>query len=66
MEYTVRETGDYGESAQQVLLKFIEEKQETSWKHVAVGDEPESQIPPLMSVVTRPDEPGRKPRPRKK
>ena len=66
MEYTVRETGDYGESARQVLLKFIEEKQETSWKHVALGDEPESPIPPLMSVVTRPDEPGRKPRPRKK
>ena len=66
MEYTIRETGDYGESARQVLLKFIEEKQETSWKHVAVGDEPESPIPPLRSVVTRPDEPGRKPRPRKK
>ena len=65
MEYTVRETGVYGEEAKRLLRMFINEKQDSSWKFVEVGDEPDCQVPSLMSVVVKPKEPGRRPRPRK-
>lgn len=63
MEYVHRETGVFGEEARQMLVAFIKDKQDTHWKYVTDDNELESPLP-VRSVVVKPSQQARRPKPR--
>ena len=65
MEYVHRETGAFGEEARKMLVAFIQDKHDTHWKYITAEDEPESPVPVCRSVVVKPSQPARQPKPRK-
>lgn len=65
MIFIHRETGVRGDAAKELMASFIREKQDKLWTYVAGMDEPESPTPGIRSVVVRPNEVARQPRPRK-
>ena len=65
MEYVHRETDAFGEEARKMLVAFIQDKQDTHWKYITAEDEPESPVPVCRSVVVKPSQPARRPKPRK-
>ena len=64
MEYVHRETGAFGEEARKMMVAFIQDKQDTNWKYITAEDEPESPVPVCRSVVVKPSQPAKRPKPR--
>ena len=59
MEYVVRATGEFGEEAKQILVTFINEKQDDHWRYVTLEEYEGRQLPEIRSVIVKPKQPPR-------